>query len=38
VIATVTAQGYEEVTEDTLRPIVADVIQRIAQTGEEAPI
>ena len=37
VVATVNGQGYEEITDDALRPIVADVISRIAHTGEEAP-
>jgi proteasome beta subunit len=37
VVATVTNQGYEEVTDDELRPIVADVIAKVAHTGEETP-
>jgi proteasome beta subunit len=37
VVAAVTAQGYEEITDDALRPVVADVIQRVVHTGEEAP-
>ena len=37
VVATVTRDGYQEVTDDELRPIVSDVIGRIAHTGEEAP-
>jgi proteasome beta subunit len=37
VVATVTAAGYDEITDDALRPIVADVIARVAHAGEEAP-
>ncbi|MGH2785638.1 MAG: proteasome subunit beta [Actinomycetota bacterium] len=37
VVATVTADGYREVTDDELRPVVADVISRVATTGQEPP-
>ena len=35
VVATVTSQGYQEVTDDELRPVVQSVIDRIVHTGEE---
>ena len=37
VVATVTGGGYQEISDDALRPVVAAVIQKIAQTGQEAP-
>ncbi|MCI0581684.1 MAG: proteasome subunit beta, partial [Chloroflexi bacterium] len=37
VVATVTGDGYEEVTDDALRPVVADVIAKIAAAGQEPP-
>jgi proteasome beta subunit len=37
VVATVTGAGYEEITDEDLRPVVADVIGKVAHTGEEAP-
>ena len=37
VVATVTGGGYEELTDDDLRPVVAAVIEKIAHTGQEAP-
>jgi proteasome beta subunit len=37
VVATVTEAGYEEVTADELRPVVAEVIERVAHAGEEPP-
>jgi proteasome beta subunit len=38
VVATVTGAGYEEIGDDALRPVVADVIGKVAHTGEEAPV
>jgi proteasome beta subunit len=35
VVATVTAAGYEEVSDETLRPLVAQVIEKVVHTGEE---
>jgi proteasome beta subunit len=37
VVAAVTTTGYEEITDEQLRPIVADVISKIATTGQEQP-
>jgi proteasome beta subunit len=37
VVATVTGQGYEEITDDDLRPVVAQVIEKIVHTGEGTP-
>ncbi|HJR19739.1 MAG TPA: proteasome subunit beta [Actinomycetota bacterium] len=37
VVATVTGDGYREVTDDELRPIVADVITKVSSTGQESP-
>jgi proteasome beta subunit len=37
VIATVTGQGYEEISDDALRPVVQSVIDRIVHTGQEEP-
>ena len=38
VVATVTGQGYEEIADDTLRPLVAQVIEKIVNTGQEPPV
>ena len=38
VVATVTASGYREVSDDELRPVVADVISKVATTGREPPV
>jgi len=37
VVATVTGSGYQEITDEHLRPIVADVIAKVATTGQEPP-
>ncbi|MGH2727724.1 MAG: proteasome subunit beta [Actinomycetota bacterium] len=37
VVATVTDTGYQEITDDQLRPIVADVLTKVAATGQEPP-
>ena len=34
IVATVTAQGYEEITDDALRPVVTEVVEGMARTGE----
>jgi proteasome beta subunit len=38
VVATVTGDGYREVSDDELRPIVTDVISKVATTGREPPV
>ena len=37
VVATVNAGGYREVSDDELRPVIADVIQKVSATGQEPP-
>jgi len=37
IVATVTAKGYEEISDNDLRPVVADVIDKVAHTGQGTP-
>jgi proteasome beta subunit len=37
IVATVSASGYQEIADADLRPVVADVIEKVARTGQESP-